>query len=223
MAVARTNRDGLARCKILPIFLLQREYQFCFPTGSIWATWSVPLSVFPLSSARGATSWKWSASATHWFPGFAPFDPAPPYQSTAGGEMQPKPENNVQLDKIRKTQAELQEVTRLMEENIMATQQRGEMMDHLQVKTDNLAVQSKTFRTQAAVVRRKMWWKNFKWWILLTLLLILIVGGAIAGAVNGKEAVESAATATTTTTAAADAAALTSGTEIASASATATG
>lgn len=49
--------------------------------------------------------------------------------------MQPKPENNVQLDKIRKTQTELQEVTRMMEENIMATQQRGEMMDHLQVKT----------------------------------------------------------------------------------------
>jgi hypothetical protein len=140
--------------------------------------------------------------------------------------VQPTPENNVQLDKIRKTQAELQEVTRLMEENIVATQQRGEMMDHLQVKTgtwhgsgfvqigfrnsstlrlvghdsrvprivhraswssavlvttlmrrfapnynsatlqlirsDNLAVQSKTFRTQAAVVRRQMWWKNFK-------------------------------------------------------------
>jgi hypothetical protein len=49
--------------------------------------------------------------------------------------VQPKPENNVQLDKIRKTQAELHEVTKLMEENIMATQQRGEMMDHLQVKT----------------------------------------------------------------------------------------
>ncbi|RSH92448.1 hypothetical protein EHS25_008864 [Saitozyma podzolica] len=149
-----------------------------------------------------------------------PFDPAPPYQSTAGGEVQPTPENNVQLDKIRKTQAELQEVTRLMEENIMATQQRGKMMDHLQVKTDNLAVQSKTFRTQAAVVRRKMWWKNFKWWILLTLLLILIVCGAIAGAVKGKEAVESAATATTT--AEANAAALTpSGTENATAIATA--
>lgn len=47
-----------------------------------------------------------------------------------------------------------------MRENINKVSQRGERLDSLQDKTDNLAVSAQGFRRGANRVRKQMWWKG---------------------------------------------------------------
>jgi vesicle-associated membrane protein 4 len=50
-----------------------------------------------------------------------------------------------------------------MRENINKVSQRGERLDSLQDKTDNLAVSAQGFRRGANRVRKQMWWKDMKY------------------------------------------------------------
>jgi vesicle-associated membrane protein 4 len=47
----------------------------------------------------------------------------------------------------------------VMRDNINKVSQRGERLDALQDKTDNLAVSAQGFRRGANRVRKQMWWK----------------------------------------------------------------
>ncbi len=49
-----------------------------------------------------------------------------------------------------------------MRENINKVSQRGERLDSLQDKTDNLAVSAQGFRRGANRVRKQMWWKGMR-------------------------------------------------------------
>lgn len=67
-----------------------------------------------------------------------------------------------------------------MRENINKVSQRGERLDALQDKTDNLAVSAQGFRRGANRVRKQMWWKDMKMRMciiagIIILLVIIIV------------------------------------------------
>ena len=67
-----------------------------------------------------------------------------------------------------------------MRENINKVSQRGERLDSLQDKTDNLATSAQGFRRGANRVRKQMWWKDMKMRIciivgIIILLLIIII------------------------------------------------
>lgn len=67
-----------------------------------------------------------------------------------------------------------------MRENINKVSQRGERLDSLQDKTDNLAVSAQGFRRGANRVRKQMWWKDMKMRIclivgIIILLLVIII------------------------------------------------
>lgn len=65
-----------------------------------------------------------------------------------------------------------------MRENINKVSQRGERLDNLQDKTDNLAVSAQGFRRGANRVRKQMWWKDMKMRMCLIagiIILILII------------------------------------------------
>lgn len=67
-----------------------------------------------------------------------------------------------------------------MRENINKVSQRGERLDALQDKTDNLAVSAQGFRRGANRVRKQMWWKDMKMRVciivgIIILLLIIII------------------------------------------------
>ncbi len=47
-----------------------------------------------------------------------------------------------------------------MRENITKVAERGERLDSLQDKTDNLAISAQGFRRGANKVRKNMWWKD---------------------------------------------------------------
>lgn len=56
-------------------------------------------------------------------------------------------------------QAEIDSTVVIMQDNIKKVAERGEQLDHLQTKTDNLAVSAQGFRRGANRVRKAMWWK----------------------------------------------------------------
>jgi vesicle-associated membrane protein 4 len=67
-----------------------------------------------------------------------------------------------------------------MRENINKVSQRGERLDSLQDKTDNLAVSAQGFRRGANRVRKAMWYKDMKMRVCLIigiifLLLVIII------------------------------------------------
>lgn len=65
----------------------------------------------------------------------------------------------------------------VMRENINKVAQRGEHLDTLQDKTDNLAVSAQSFRRGANRVRKQMWWKDMKMrmWLIVGIIVLLLV------------------------------------------------
>jgi len=62
-----------------------------------------------------------------------------------------------------------------MRENINKVSQRGERLDSLQDKTDNLAVSAQGFRRGANRVRKQMWWKDMKMRVCLVICVIVLL------------------------------------------------
>jgi vesicle-associated membrane protein 4 len=62
-----------------------------------------------------------------------------------------------------------------MRENINKVSQRGERLDSLQDKTDNLAVSAQGFRRGANRVRKQMWWKDMKMRMCIIVGLIILI------------------------------------------------
>lgn len=62
-----------------------------------------------------------------------------------------------------------------MRQNINKVSERGERLDSLQDKTDNLAVSAQGFRRGANRVRKQMWWKDMKMRVCLVILVIVLL------------------------------------------------
>jgi vesicle-associated membrane protein 7 len=63
-------------------------------------------------------------------------------------------------DDISRAQSELAQVKDIMVQNVEQILSRGERIELLVDKTDNMANQATAFRRGARTVRRQMWWKN---------------------------------------------------------------
>ncbi|KAI9887907.1 MAG: SNAP receptor, synaptobrevin [Watsoniomyces obsoletus] len=72
-------------------------------------------------------------------------------------------------------QAQIDDTVGVMRENINKVSQRGERLDSLQDKTDNLAVSAQGFRRGANRVRKQMWWKDMKMRICIIVGIILLL------------------------------------------------
>jgi len=77
-------------------------------------------------------------------------------------------------------QQQIDDTVGIMRDNITKVAERGERLDSLQDKTDNLAVSAQSFRKGANRVRKRMWWQNMKWTLIvafgiIVLLVIIIV------------------------------------------------
>lgn len=62
-----------------------------------------------------------------------------------------------------------------MRSNIVGVSERGERLDSLQDKTDNLAVSAQGFRRGANRVRKQMWWKDMKMRVCLVICIIVLL------------------------------------------------
>ncbi|EEU46965.1 uncharacterized protein NECHADRAFT_92014 [Fusarium vanettenii 77-13-4] len=97
----------------------------------------------------------------------APYDPYIPSgqagaQQGAGGNA-----------RTQALQAQIDDTVGVMRDNINKVSQRGERLDALQDKTDNLAVSAQGFRRGANRVRKQMWWKDMKMRMCLIVVSML--------------------------------------------------
>ncbi|KTW27437.1 hypothetical protein T552_02415 [Pneumocystis carinii B80] len=72
-------------------------------------------------------------------------------------------------------QAQIDDTVGIMRENINKVAQRGERLDILQDKTENLATSAQGFRRGANRVRKQMWWKDVKMRMCLIIGMIFFV------------------------------------------------
>ncbi|PKA49362.1 Putative vesicle-associated membrane protein 726 [Apostasia shenzhenica] len=85
-----------------------------------------------------------------------------------------------EISKLAKVKAQVSEVKGVMMENIEKVLDRGEKIELLVDKTENLSSQAQDFRQQGTRVRRKMWLQNMKvklivLGIIIALILIIIL------------------------------------------------
>ncbi|KAG8900564.1 SNAP receptor, synaptobrevin [Tulasnella sp. 403] len=105
-----------------------------------------------------------------------PYDPyVPKGGAAAPGGDGPRPGNA----KTAALQADIDHTVNIMRDNITKVAERGERLDSLQDKTDNLAVSAQGFRRGANRVRKNMWWKDMKMRIIIAIgvaiLLVIII------------------------------------------------
>lgn len=88
-------------------------------------------------------------------------------------------------DELSRAQSELSQVKDIMVQNVEQILSRGERIELLVDKTDNMASQATAFRRGARTVRRSMWWKNKRvvgLSFVVALLLIWILAAQFCGA-----------------------------------------
>ncbi|RVW35221.1 putative vesicle-associated membrane protein 726 [Vitis vinifera] len=85
-----------------------------------------------------------------------------------------------EISKLAKVKAQVSEVKGVMMENIEKVLDRGEKIELLVDKTENLRSQAQDFRQQGTKMRRKMWMQNMKiklivLGIIIALILIIVL------------------------------------------------
>eukprot|EP01134_Creolimax_fragrantissima_P000884 CFRG0884T1 len=77
-------------------------------------------------------------------------------------------------DRLRRVRNEVDDVRKVMVQNIEKVIQRGEQIDILVDQTDTLNQHAFQFKKKSTALKRKMWWKNTKMLILLGLVLLIM-------------------------------------------------
>ena len=80
-------------------------------------------------------------------------------------------------DKVRQVQKQVGEVMGVMQNNIEKVIDRGERLEDLQDKSDNLADTATDFNMRARRLQKKMWWKNMRMKICVGFFILLIIIG----------------------------------------------
>ncbi|OAJ41037.1 hypothetical protein BDEG_24697 [Batrachochytrium dendrobatidis JEL423] len=92
------------------------------------------------------------------------------------------------MSKPVQVQQQVDEVVGIMQDNIHKVMQRGEQLDTLQNKTEDLQNSSLQFKRGANRVRKEMWWKDMKLKLIIggvvALVLVIIIVAAVKG--SGK-------------------------------------
>ncbi|RKP12125.1 vesicle-associated membrane protein [Piptocephalis cylindrospora] len=81
--------------------------------------------------------------------------------------------NDPESDNFRRVQGEIDQVKEVMVQNIERVLERGERIDLLVDKTDNLNQAAFAFRKRSTALKRAMWWKNAKLMIMLAFVALM--------------------------------------------------
>ncbi|XP_072921107.1 vesicle-associated membrane protein 8 [Hemitrygon akajei] len=72
-------------------------------------------------------------------------------------------------------QSQVNDVKGIMTQNIEKVLDRGERLDDLIIKTDDLQATADSFQKTSTKIARKMWWKNTKMIIIIVVIVVVIV------------------------------------------------
>ncbi|CAF5000403.1 unnamed protein product, partial [Rotaria sp. Silwood1] len=89
--------------------------------------------------------------------------------------VQPQNVYYIPPGQFEQLQGQVYDVTQIMRNNIQLGIQRGENLDDLQIKAEDLNNYSQQFAHTAQEVHKKYWWQNVYMWILLIFVIIVII------------------------------------------------
>eukprot|EP00210_Caulerpa_lentillifera_P006138 g5865.t1 len=84
-------------------------------------------------------------------------------------------EHPEEISKIASVQKKVDEVKDVMVKNIEQVLERGEKIDNLVTKTDDLRHHAAQFQHQGQRLRSKMWWQNFKMKATIAAVVVCII------------------------------------------------
>jgi vesicle-associated membrane protein 7 len=80
-----------------------------------------------------------------------------------------------ELTKVAAVQKKVDEVKNIMVDNIERVLERGEKIELLVDKTDNLRFQADKFHKTGRQLRSKMWWQNMKMKLIVVLIVLVLI------------------------------------------------
>ncbi|CAG9460138.1 unnamed protein product [Pedinophyceae sp. YPF-701] len=93
--------------------------------------------------------------------------------------------NPEEIDKVAAVQKKVDEVRNVMVDNIEKVLERGERIEELVDKTDNLRYQADRFQKQSRQVRNQMCWGNVKVKIAVAVICLIVLLVVILGICSG--------------------------------------
>lgn len=121
--------------------------------------------------------------------------------SPHAGPIQDYFSSNPNADRINKVRGEIDQVKSVMVDNIEKVLERGEKIELLVDKAENLNEQAFRFKKQSTNLKRSMWWKNAKFMALIFLVvagLIFFVAAGLCGGLDFNKCSSGHSEATTT-------------------------
>eukprot|EP00941_MAST-03F_sp_MAST-3F-sp1_P001683 g1683.t1 len=98
--------------------------------------------------------------------------------------------NDPRNDKMTRAMENIESVKGVMIQSIESIMERGEKLEILVDRTENLANSAQHFRHQGSALRKKMWLRNLKWTLCMSsmgiLFLVLIIYG-LSSAFSGSD------------------------------------
>ncbi|KAK2871506.1 hypothetical protein QQF64_002703 [Cirrhinus molitorella] len=77
--------------------------------------------------------------------------------------------------KLNQVQDQVNDVKVILKDNINKVLERGERLDDLIGKTDDLQATADSFQRTSTRVARKMWWRNTKMMIIIGVVVLAII------------------------------------------------
>ncbi|RLV62816.1 hypothetical protein DV515_00018914, partial [Chloebia gouldiae] len=107
----------------------------------------------------------------------APPDPHPVPQAgvPAGSPADVAADGTGGEGRVRALQREVQGVTTIMTQNVERILARGENLEQLHSKSQDLEATSEHFRTTSQKMARRYWWKNVKLLVILGLVGVIVL------------------------------------------------
>lgn len=88
---------------------------------------------------------------------------------------------NPNADRLKQVHGEIEQVKDVMVHNIERVLERGERIELLVDKTDNLNQQAFAFKKRSTQLKRAMWWKNTKIMAMICLVCFVSVNSIVDG------------------------------------------
>ena len=89
------------------------------------------------------------------------------------------------MSNVQRLRDDVEEVKGQMVQNIDKVIERGERLDDLNERTENLNARAGEFQTVSTRLKRKLWWQNVKLWIILIIIVLVILAVIIVAIAVG--------------------------------------
>ncbi|XP_001631076.2 vesicle-associated membrane protein 7 [Nematostella vectensis] len=116
-----------------------------------------------------------------------PFAMNSEFSRVLSAEMKHYSDSREEGSSIAKVQVELDEIRGIMVKNIDSIASRGERLELLIDKAEDLNSSSLTFKKTSRGLARAMWWKNVKITLILIAISIVVIYFIVSAACNGLD------------------------------------